>query len=217
MPPRTTLALFAYRSVLPETMLSIIRELRAWPELQFAWGGNHAMIERTRSIVATDFLDRKGNVPPGDVLVMVDHDIAWETGDVRDIADRATEYGVVSGVYAKRGHGLGVPIRGWWDRDEVQITPGEDRVVEVQYAPAGFLAIHRDVLAAIPEPRLKDGVIPFFHTLLYGGEWLSEDWAFCGRVRRTNDYKVYADFRPVLRHTGEYEYRLEDAVHGGDC
>ena len=203
-------------------MLSIIRELRGWPELQFAWAGNHALIEQSRSIVATQFLEGGGGVPEGDVLVMVDHDISWEPGDVYNIAHQARKLGgIVSGVYPMRGFGMGVPIRASLSPEGVEHIAGSQKnvVTMADMVPAGFLAINKEVLFKIAEqePRLKpkfnaeEGFIPFFHTLILNDELLSEDWAFCVRVKNAG-FPIWADFGPTLRHTGEYEFKLEDGV-----
>ena len=186
-----------------------------------AWAGNHALIEQSRSIVATQFLEGTGDVPIGDVLVMVDHDISWEPGDVQNIALQARRLGgIVSGVYPMRGMGMGVPIRSDFVA-EVALDPAtrKDVVVRADYVPAGFLAINKEVLFKLAEslPRVKPkfnaekGFIPFFHTMILNNELLSEDWALCARVADAG-FPIWADFGPTLRHTGEYEFKLEDGV-----
>jgi hypothetical protein len=198
-------------------MLSIVRELRIWPELQFAWGGNHALIEQTRSIVATKFLE--GKLPPGDVLFMVDHDISWQAGDVRALAIEALALeGIVSGVYSGRRFGGGTPIRSKLGSVNVNLDR-RWQAVEATLVPGGFLAINREVLAGLAKrlPRMKpkfsaeEGFIPFFHTEIVEGELLSEDWAFCHRVSEAG-FPIWAHFGPELVHTGEYGFRLEDSI-----
>jgi hypothetical protein len=199
-------------------MLSIIRELRGWPELQFAWAGNHALIEQSRSMVATQFIEGGGAVPQGDVLVMIDHDISWEPGDVFNIAHQARKLGgIVSGVYPMRGFGKGVPIRA--NAGVVDISDTSNKVIEATHVPAGFLAINKEVLLKLadnmprvkPKYNAKQGFIPFFYTMILNDELLSEDWSFCIRVA-ANGFPIWAVFTPKLRHTGEFEFTLEDGV-----
>jgi hypothetical protein len=40
---------------------------------------------------------------------------------------------------------------------------------------------------------------------------LSEDWSFC-RLARGGGWKVYADCKPRLKHTGPYPFRTIDSL-----
>lgn len=230
--PRIGLALFAYREVLPMTVRSLLRDLTSHPEIRFVWAGNDALIDRTRSTIATYFVDNSSffNSPgaPLDVLVMVDHDVSWEEGDVQRIAQQAHETGwVVSGVYPKRGFSTALPLRSL-SGSEFFVLPS-DKVIRCEYVSAGFMAIPRNILKALIAPpnyegevnypfvkRTISGFFPFFLPRVVelpdgACEELSEDWSLCHRVRAAG-YQVAADCLPRLKHTGPYPFRTIDSL-----
>ncbi len=236
--PRIGLALFAYREVLPMTMRSLIRDLTQHPEIRFVWAGNDALIDRTRSTIATYFVDNNifFNSPgaPLDVLVMIDHDVSWEEGDIQRIAQQAHErQAVVAGVYPKRGFSTALPLRSLSGNEEFVLP--SDKLVECEYVSAGFMAIPRPILKSLINTwsstnndeqlgehnypyltRTISGFFPFFIPSIVrlpdgACEELSEDWSFDKRVRSAG-YKVYADCLPRLKHTGPYPFRTIDSL-----
>jgi hypothetical protein len=200
---KARLAFFAYRNVLPETAKCLIRDARRWPDLNIIWAGNDADIGRTRSMIATDFVEN-GTEP---VLVMIDHDVDWQPDDLARIVEKAQEVkGIVAGVYAKRQFHARLPFETM--KDESYEIPS-DRLLDCRYVSAGFMAIARE---AIWEGMWLDhGFHPYFLPIIIRNEWLSEDWSFCHRVRQMG-HSVYADLLPVLGHTGDYTFRPIDAV-----
>lgn len=222
--PRIALCLVAYREVMPQTVRCLLRDLRMKPEVQFVWSGNDALIDRTRSILATSFYnnDTLFDSPgaPLDVMVMVDHDVSWEEGDIERIARTAYENGaVVAGVYPKRGFSTRLPIRTLHTGQSYNVP--SDVILECQYVSAGFMAIPRSVLTKVIEtnkamlPTIA-GYIPFFLPMVVvhedgAREPLSEDWSLCYRARQAG-CSVLADLNPVLCHTGEYAFRVIDSI-----
>lgn len=215
--PTATLWLFAYSGVTVATHAAIVRDLRGWPNLQHWALGEESLISRGRSRVATQFLQTPREIA-GDVLLFVDHDIAWQEGDLSYLARRALERNaVVGGIYPKRTFGDGSAIR-FAAQGEWQI--GQDALIPVTYLGSGFLAIPRGVLEALVPtlPWIEEGYWPFFLPLTVettadgktGWEYLSEDWAFCERVRQTGG-ALFAACYPRLTHEGRYTYRLVDA------
>jgi len=215
-PPDATVALFAYADVKPNTVDCLIRDLRTWPNLVYYRISNDALISRSRSRVASDFLRSQPELV-GDVLLMIDHDMCWRDGDLQYIAEKAIKTrGVVAGVYPKRGFGLGAAVR---FGAEGEYTVGEDQTVEAIYVSTGFMAIHRSVLEAIAKelPYTIGNFWPFFLEIVVqhplddnAQEFLSEDWAFCVRAREAG-FKVYAAMKPRLEHIGEHAYRMVDS------
>ena len=191
-------------------MRALIRDARRWPELAIWDQSKDALISRSRSVGATQYMEQGA----GDVLLMVDHDIGWEAGDLEHVTRVCLDQGgVVGGVYPKRGFEMGTPIR---------FEPGEyvipsDRVVEVSAVGTGFIAIHRSVLAemAATLPLTRQGFRPFFSTAVSGeddgNEYESEDYAFCARARALG-FKVWADLRPQLTHFGTHPYTVADTA-----
>lgn len=212
-PLEATLTLFAYdeRPTL-NCVRSLIRDARRWPQLAIWDTAKDALISRARSAMAEMFLEQGA----GDVLLMVDHDIGWEPGDLENLTRACIERrGVVGGVFSKRGFSDGVPIRfgtyGQW------IVP-DNRLVESVYVATGFIAVHRAVLEAMAPtlPRTIHGWRAFFATEVKahdGGkvEYLSEDYAFCGRARELG-FGVWADLRAQLTHHGTHLYRVADTM-----
>jgi hypothetical protein len=214
--PHATLALFAYSDVKPDTADCLLRDLRLWPNVVYARISNDALIPRSRSRMASDFLRAKReNV--GDVLLMVDHDMVWEQGDLVYLAEKALETkAVVAGIYSKRDFNGGVAVR---FSAPGTYTIGEDVLAPAQYVSTGFIGIHRSVLEKMAETLAMTigNFWPFFWLALTehpidktACEGLSEDWAFCARASNLG-IPVYAAMKPRLVHVGDYGYRLIDS------
>lgn len=218
---RPMLALMAYGGLAAPLVESVLNEMRAsvYPWLVRV-GGSDAAIDRARSVVATEFLEGS----KGDVLVMVDHDIAWNVGDLCYIAEAAHDRrAVVGGLVSKRALGEGLGGR---FADGKPHEFGTHEIVKL--GPRGhiggaFMAIHRDVLEAVlgklKLPRVRTGFVPFFlpevrydeHTEQH--EYLSEDWAFVSRCHQAG-CDVYAAMHPITAHFGQYGYTVLSAVGG---
>ena len=203
------IALFAYESVVPKAHDSLLIELitmstHGQPPMYHRATGD-ALISRQRSRVATQFLSTSC-----DVLVMLDHDISWQLGDLVHVIEKARETkGVVAGLYSKRAFGQGVACRphGPW-------KIGEDRLVSVDYAGTGFFAVHRDCVTAVAEgmPMTSGGYMPIFatETVKYQDgsiEELSEDWVFCNRAKERG-FRVDVSLKPFLHHWGTNGYSV---------
>jgi len=205
------LALFAYNAICPGTLDCLLRDLPALPRLLYHRQSQDALISRSRSVAASDFLRS-----PADVMLMIDHDISWQPGDLsRLIASVRQTTSVVSGIYPKRSFGNGVAVR---FAEPGRYTIGDDRLVPGQYLSTGFFAVHRDVFEAMaPTLRLTtEGFWPFFMPMLSAcpsgesPEYLSEDWAFCERAR-TLGFRLHVDLKPILSHSGAHAFRLIDS------
>lgn len=209
--PPATLCAFVYGEIYSANLArSIFRDVRLWPDLATWDMGKDALISRSRSKIATLFLEQG----QGDVLVMADHDIGWEAGGLEHLVRVCSELkAVVGGVFPKRGFGIGVPIR---FGDFGAYTIPSDRVVECSAVATGFMAIHRSVLEAMAEtlPMTVAGYRPFFVQRTVqreDGQWddLSEDYDFCEKARALG-FRVFADLRPELTHFGAHLYRMSD-------
>lgn len=209
--PPATICAFVYGELFAANLArSLFRDLRIWPELAIWDMSRDALISRSRSKIATMFLEQ-GH---GDVLVMADHDIGWEPGGLEHLVRVCRELkAVVGGVFPKRGFGIGVPIR---FGDFGSYTIPSDRVVECSAVATGFIAIHREVLEGIAAtlPMTISGYRPFFVQKPYqreDGLWddLSEDYDFCEKARALG-FRVFADLRPELSHWGAHLYTMSD-------
>lgn len=212
------------------TVDSIIGELSFAPDDKKLYGDSgvaysrvsgDALISRSRSRGASHFLD---NQPDSDVLVMIDHDIEWRSGDAAHIAQKARETGaIVGGLYCKRRFGNGFASR----TEKFEMRLGDDKLLPAVYVATGFMAIPRSALEAVQEKI--DDVIPvsdgpahnyrtFFscmtrpHTVIpEANEYLSEDWSFCERAKQAG-VELYISSFPILNHYGDYPYRQVDAT-----
>lgn len=211
--PSATLALFSYTGDYRHvTVASLLQTVRDWPHLQVEEHISDPLITRARSVMASRFL---ADPSWGDVLLMVDADIGWERFDLQRLAAACAETkGVVGGVYAKRYFGQGWAVR-LLEPGEYKI--GEDRLVSAEVG-TGFIAIHRDVLAALVGrvPYAPDVGVHFFffqdireniHTGMR--EHQGEDYAFCIEARAAG-FPVLAYLAPALVHDGRYTYRAQD-------
>lgn len=107
----------------------------------------------------------------------------------------------------------------------VQMKPGEKKIsggiCPVDALGFGCVLIHRDVFQAlidreIVEPfvssKLKDlglegPVYDFFKEIqLEDGDWLSEDYSFCRRVRELGDIQILAYVGAGIGHVGPFTY-----------
>jgi len=133
---------------------------------------------------------------------------------------RAHDLPIVSGIYPKKSkrelaiHAL--PGTG-------AITfGGGGGLIEVLYAPTGFLLVRREVYDTLrkqlnlPECLADTGrtLVPYYAPLIRpddDGSWyLADDFAFCERARQCG-YKIMADTTLRLFHIGSYSFGWEDA------
>lgn len=212
--PHATLAAFLYADSKPATTDCLLREARGWPNLVYCRIGNDALIDRSRSRMASEFLRSKRELT-GDVLLMIDHDMQWQTDDLKDLARKVLETkGIVAGVYSKRQFGGGVAVR---FGAPGEYTTGQDVLAPAQYVSAGFMGIHREALEKMSEdlPFTIGNFWPFFMPIIEERkdgtfEELSEDWSACLRAR-AKGVPIYAYMKPRLRHCGEHDYRVVDS------
>ena len=107
----------------------------------------------------------------------------------------------------------------------VRMTPGEKAVrngcVEAEAFGFGCVLIRREVFQALID---REKVAPFVSSKLRGagvegtvwdffgrirledGDWLSEDYAFCRRVRALGDTRLMAYVGPGVGHVGQFTY-----------
>lgn len=213
--PTCTAVIFAYdERPCINLVRSILRDLPGWPGLHVWDQSKDALIARTRSIAATRFLEQG----VGDVLVMLDHDIGWDAGDLERIVRQCEQTrGIIGGVYSIREFGRGTAAVRLPDGDSYAM--GSDRLVECEAVGTGFFAVHRDVLEAMVRDGLAmnvQGWWPFFkfgERVNAAGEtdFLSEDWWFCEEARRLG-FSVHADLQPNLTHWGTHHFAMIDTA-----
>jgi hypothetical protein len=206
------LCVFAYADIMPSTMDCLLRDLPSLGPVVYHRESLDALISRARSTAASIFLRSEC-----DVLVMIDHDLGWQPGDLqRLIAGARHTRGVVGGLYPKRTFGKGFASR---ILEEGAHAIPSNVLVEAEYVSTGFFAVHREVVEGVAAtmPLTNGDFWPLFLPMLSPPradgrpEYLSEDWAFCERARNLG-FPLYLDLAPVLTHTGRHTYRLIDSV-----
>ena len=171
---------------------------------------NESLITRGRNNLVSKFLANDKATH----LMWVDADIKWEPEAVLRMA--LYNVGVVCGLYPMKG----LPIR-----YVLNALPGGKRVgplIEVSTSGTGFMLIRRDVIEKLvelmPETKYKDSLNlgaqyePFMYALFdtmidTNGHYLSEDWAFCKRVREKLEMPIWVDTEIKLDHTGTYNFQ----------
>jgi hypothetical protein len=152
-----------------------------------------------------------------EAIMWIDSDMLFFPSDVDSL--RTSGHALIGGIYAFKGvRRLAFrPLPG-----VEEVVFGEaGRVVEVQYAPTGFLYSHRslydDIRVELDLPMCgEEGerVVPYFLSLVVPDgstmAYLSEDYSFCHRARQVG-HRVMADTRIRLGHIGAYVYTIEDA------
>ena len=201
--------------------------------LDFLWvpgaeGKGDALITRSRSIMATHFLEHGLS----NYMIFLDSDIVFDPWHLKLLSDDLKEgYDIVGGMYPVRA-GTDNSSRFYSDNP---LKEGDVLGVrEIQFLSTGFMGISKYALTKmVKEYRYPDGSsmpllhaetewarsYPFFESLrgyvqtITPNEkswiWLSEDWDFCEKARGVG-IKVYADMRIQLGHNAVNTVTFDD-------
>lgn len=190
------------------------------PKITVSNAVGDSLIDRARCREASDFL----NKTDADVMLMVDDDIQFDPMDAVKLCKEANERkGIVAATcVVKREEGPWVATKPL-DGCPPIIFAADSEPVEVQWAGAGMIAFHRNVLTdmihQLKLPMLHPTDLrfyPFFQTMIWdhpNGDklFLSEDWAFCERARLCG-YKIWLDPSIRTTHWGVYGYTPDDML-----
>ncbi|MDO8689271.1 MAG: hypothetical protein Q7R39_04565 [Dehalococcoidia bacterium] len=226
---RIFIAHFCYGGIAPQTHLSIL-QLMTHPaedvEVTYSMTGDDALISRSRSKTASEFL--RSNC---DVLFMVDHDIEFKPEDLIATCQKALEkQALVSGMVSVR-HTKGALASRF--KDEPSVRLGADGLYEAAHVGTGFLAIPRIVLETMvaeltgqlapPDLRIiecisnyKDPDVgtfyDFFRCFVEPSEvvpntyeYLGEDISFSRRAKECG-VGLYLYAKPRLKHWGQHGF-----------
>lgn len=170
---------------------------------------NESLVPRARNNLVSKFLANKEATH----LMFIDADIAWQPDHV--LAMLLQNKPVICGAYPMKG----MPIR--YVLNTVQNGATEDSLAEVYTSGTGFMLIERLVIerliAAMPETKYRDNLNlgakfePYMYALFdtiidEEGNYLSEDWTFCKRVREKLNEKIWVDTAIKLDHIGSYRF-----------
>lgn len=143
-------------------------------------------------------------------MLMIDSDIAWDARDVKKLIDHNEAF--VASLYPARGPDKCFLFRGVYGENK-RMDISEKLLLEMEYIPAGFMLLKRDVLecmiAFYPELYYepKDESLKhtagycLFDTEVWEGEFWGEDYVFCRRARKVG-FKIWIDPEIILNHAG---------------
>jgi hypothetical protein len=145
-----------------------------------------------------------------DYLLCVDSDLGWDPNSVMRLIQADKD--VSGGVYPTRDKS-GFNFRPAFEESGKIVMCKDTLLLQMEYIPAGFLLIKRNVIAKLREdyPQLyycpKDpnsdqmSAYCFFDTEVYDGEFWGEDYVFCRRVRNAG-FDIWVDPLIEFDHAG---------------
>lgn len=176
-----------------------------------------ALIERARSISATNFLRNTD----ADVHLSIDSDITdFATDKTLEMCEQAMTHDVVGGLYVTRSMERTFPTSFPFQNQEI-LLGNDPTPVPMEYLATGFMAVHRRVFEKLAEDlpfcHEKDGArafYPFYLPFVKDDEegnpfLLSEDWAFSQRARDAG-FGLYLNPSIRIGHMSTMLYRIED-------
>lgn len=211
-----------YRQVEFKHYTSMLRFIMAAQDLEdveinFGMVPGDADVARARNVAAAHFLKSDA-----DVMLTIDADILFSPTDAIKLCREAIEKNAAVGALYM--------VRSIKDRQPAPLIEIGQQIdfhsaaepVQVKYLATGFMAVARPVMeevgATLPFYMQSTPLPfqPFYGQLALEDEgegylYLSEDFAFCHRVRE-NGFDVWLEPSIRLGHIGQYEYHLEDFV-----
>ncbi len=190
------------------TMISIFNNMKHVEsfghQITFAGQLNGVYISTSRNILA-DIAIKNDHTD----IIFVDWDISFEYDAIYKLISRNVD--VVAGIYPyKEYYKSGYPVEIKLDKDNYPVINAEEKLIETEYVPAGFLRITVNTLKKIAEnfPLYKDGngLYRYFENgmgFLHEGDNTDygEDLFFCKLCQKAG-IKVYADPTIEFIHYG---------------
>jgi len=141
-------------------------------------------------------------------MLCVDSDIGWPPAAVMGLLSKQVDF--VAGCYPARGEKTFL-FRPTAKEDGSLVVNPAKGLVNMQYIPAGFMLISRNVLQTMCEkyqelkftPKDASQAVGYalFNTELFEGEFWGEDFVFCRRVRETG-FEIWVDPMIQFDHAG---------------
>jgi hypothetical protein len=201
-------------------VFNLIRSLEQCPnpKIQIATAIGDALIDRSRSTIASTFLRDRSE----DILWFIDDDIVTNSLDVTRLMWQMhkLDLDILAAPYPLKSVEDGkFAVRTLEDKTEFVVGKGAE-IHPMRYVSTGCMGIKRKVLQKMVESEVvhlchpdTKKFYPFFCPMEYklNDKWiyLSEDWAFCQRALDLG-FKVWCDFSVKLGHIGQYEFTFED-------
>lgn len=142
-------------------------------------------------------------------MLCVDGDLGWPAQAVLAMLDHDVDF--VCGVYPTRKDNMFLfrPFK----NDDNSIVKNEKGLLKMQYIPAGFMLIKRDVIVKMREfhanlkftPKVETDQMfsgyALFNTEVWEGEFWGEDFYFCRKAREAG-FDIWADPLVGFDHAG---------------
>lgn len=169
---------------------------RGWP-MMLVYGD--ALIDRARAKAVSAWFRNETT----DVFLMIDDDIVFKAEDAERVVELAREKrSIACGAYPV-GDGGHLASRGH-PGQRLDFNANAEPVA-IRWPATGFMAVHRDVVAAMVEtmdicyPGKPDAFWPMFQPFALGENYLSEDYAFGERARDLG-FETWLDPKTILHH-----------------
>lgn len=145
-------------------------------------------------------------------LLFIDADIQFKPEDIIKLILRDKD--IIGGPVPKKAH----PVK--YALNKLPNPLIEKELLELQHLGTAFLMIKRGVLEKLfeahPNEKYNDdlnfeiNIAPYLYNLFSvyvdeGGNYLSEDWAFCVRARKLA-YRIWCDRSIELNHSGYHTF-----------
>ena len=179
-----------------------------------------ALISRSRSLVATYFLDKCKE----DLLMFIDDDVTITPFDATKLMYLAYEKGldiVGAGYVTKSKKNPGFAVRPL-SMDGKMRFGKHGNLYSMRDVSTGCMVINRKVFKEMVETKAVHDCVhgekryyPFFQhrEVEVNGVWedMSEDWFFCHQARSLG-FKIWMDSTIKLGHIGDYEYDWDNVA-----
>lgn len=145
-------------------------------------------------------------------MLCIDSDIAWNPADIKKLIDHNEDF--VAALYPARGMDKCFLFRGVYQDDNKRMDVSKKGLLEMQYIPAGFMLLKRNVIETMIKHFPEHHYIPkdaslahtegdmLFATEVWEGEFWGEDYVFCRRARQAG-FKIWIDPTITLDHAGQ--------------
>jgi hypothetical protein len=180
----------------------------------------HSVIQMARNRVLREFLKTKS-----EMLVWIDSDISWAPTDLLKLC--LHDEHIVGATYRKKlAHTTEFTVQ----LKRGNLDPDERGLLEVDRIGTGFLRVTREAMERLVEDsnhldlklkanpqhtvggsgKYQDSQTDYIHNVfevgIYNGEFLSEDFIFCEKLKE-KQYQIMMDTKIDLGHEGSYVYR----------
>lgn len=166
-----------------------------------------AFVSKARNVIVHRFLKSEATD-----LLFIDADVGFDEQGVIDVCK--AEPPIVMGLYRmKTDDKVRYPALLF---DPIVRHPSNPNLIKLQYGPAGFLRIRREVFAAMrenwPDQHYvnagEEPVFDYFPAGRVGNHFVGEDISFCNRAQAVG-FDVWAHQGIPLQHMGEKTFESD--------